>query len=217
LLYRAVAPVALAWGRFLGLATALTFLWLPLAVAALWGSRVALDDHHADQPAAWLYFALVGLAVVAAAGCARFRRASFAAALSGWLAVLLPAGLALLGLLPRAGTSGLALLDWGLLPALGLALPALWLGAAVACLAGLWLDGSAVLAATVAVFVAGLAGPAVLAEAGHGWAGAWLPNWQSFWLERGTGVAWQPLVAAGLQAAAMVTLTAAGLAKRSGR
>jgi len=217
LLYRHVSPAGLAWGRFVGLATALTVVWLPLAVAALWGSRVALDDYHDDVIAARIYFALVGLAIVLAAGQSRVRRASFSSALCGWLAVLLPLGLLLLTRIPRAGLSGAELIDWALVPAAALALPALWLAAAVAWLAGLWLDGSAVLAATVGVFLAGLALPSMVAIRGPVWLGAWLPDWQPFWLVRGSDVNWPALTAAGLQAAAVVSLTATVLARRSGR
>lgn len=216
LLYRNLSPAVLVWGRFAGLCAALTLLWLPLAVGALWGSRVALDDYHDDTFAAHFYFALVGLAIVLSAAGSRLRQASFPSALGGWLALLLPAGLAILTSIPRAGVPGAALCDWRLLPALGLALPAVWLGAAAACLMGLWFDGSAALAALAAVFVAGLVLPAMLAERGAGWRGAFLPDWQPFWLAA-TGADWRALAAAALQAAALVTFAAAGLAKRSGR
>ena len=217
LLCRTTSPATLAWGRFLGLAVALSVLWLPLAVAALWGSRTAFDDYHEDAFAARLYFVLVWLAILLAGGASWRRSVSFPAAMAGWLAVLLPLGLGVLTFIPRAGLAGTQLIDWSLAPALLMALPALWLAASVAWFAGLRFDGSAVLAATLGIFVLGLAGPPLLAEAGLGWCGALLPSWQPFWVERGANVAWPAIAAGGLQAAALVMLTAAGLAKRSGR
>lgn len=201
-------------GRWAGLAAALTLLWLLFGTATLWGSRIAYHDYWPD------WYAVGRLLTVVATGLLvgglahlRFGR-SYAQALALALILLLPLGFVALGEVGFRGhgREGWTLVDLDLLQPVLLALPALWLGAAVAVLAALALEAVPALAATVAVLLAGLwlSGPTP-------WPVRLLvPGFGSLWLagEWPAAEAGRAALASLLQTAGLLCLGAGALGRR---
>lgn len=181
-LTRPVGRCAWLAGQVAGVSLALVPLWLSLALATLWGSRIARDPYLVEARALAAYGLALGLALVGAAASAR--RRGFGPA---W-AVSCPLALALVfALLAREGA---ALVDWSLLPALVAALAAGVLACAVAAGLALALEPAPALLAGAALFWLGLVGDG-LWRGGLGWV-LWLvlPNWQAHWAPGGADWLW---------------------------
>jgi hypothetical protein len=187
-------------GKLAGLGAALGLLWLALGTAVLWGSRVAYHDYWPDTLAVKVYFGVVAVALLGAAGANFFFGRSFSEAAVVALAVLLPLGLVAMGQVGYRGTSvgpGWVLVDWGLAPAVVLCWPAMLLAAAVAMTAACWLDATPTLLVTAAVFALGLVSDYLSSRFvgfGSTVVQVVLPSWQPFWvsdrLAAGEGVGW---------------------------
>jgi hypothetical protein len=181
LLSRPISTSTLVAGKWAGVALSMLLLLLSGAVAMLWMSEVAADDHHLNVGSLWTYVACL-LGAVAFAG-ARHYLVGGNFVLSANILVLISV---LCVWLVRLFASGAAAFDWSAPQAAALlALAALAFSAFLLPLAAS-LEAPVVLVTGIVIFALGLVGEYVvglLADGALATLGrALLPNWQPYWI-----------------------------------
>ncbi len=180
------------FGKYAGLAMALTLLAFVNMIGALMATRMAFDAYgDVDYPGLGVFTGSIALAYVLAAFSNYFLRRPFVSDAVFGVVIMAVVAFAVLQFIPREAIrmgESYEGIDWRVIPASALLLMALLILAALALACSTRLDVIPTLAIISALFLLGLMSDyfwGERAKAGSWWASilyAVTPNWQLFWL-----------------------------------